>query len=123
MDEAYFFDTYAIIEIIKGNPNYLKYKDVASAITLFNVVELHYALLREYSSVLADAVAGKYTEFQVEIDFEIIKTANTLKLQHRKRNLSAADVIGYATAQKLGIKFLTVDDDFKDMVNVEFVKK
>ena len=77
MDEAYFFDTYAIIEIIKGNPNYLKYKDVASAITLFNVVELHYALLREYSSVLADAVAGKYAEFQVEIDFEIIKTANT----------------------------------------------
>ena len=123
MDEAYFFDTYAIIEIIKGNPNYLKYKDVASAITLFNVVELHYSLLREYSSVLADAVAGKYAEFQVEIDFEIIKTANTLKLQHRKRNLSAADVIGYATAQKLGIKFLTGDYDFKDMVNVEFVKK
>lgn len=123
MDEAYFFDTYAIIEIIKGNQNYLKYKDASAAITIFNVVELHYALLREYSSVLADAVAGKYSQFQVEIDFEIIKKANALKLQHRKRNLSAADVIGYATAQKLGIKFLTGDEDFKDMGGVEFVKK
>ncbi len=99
MDDAYFFDTYAIIEIIKGNQNYQKYKDAAAAITIFNIVELHYALLREYSSVIADAFAGKYSEFQVEIDFEIIKTANTLKLQHRKRDLSAADVIGYATAK------------------------
>lgn len=123
MDEVYFFDTYALIEIIKGNVHYRQYQDVTIALTIFNIVELHYALLREFSPVIADNFSEKYAPFIVDIDLETIRKANKFKLQHRDRALSAADVIGYATAQKLGIKFLTGDEDFKDFPFVEFVKK
>ncbi len=32
------------------------------------------------------------------------------------------DCIGYITARKLGIKFLTGDNKFEDKIGVEFVK-
>lgn len=123
MDDVYFFDTYALIEVIRGNHRYEPYKNAAIFVTIFNIVELHYALLREFSSITAEEYAGKYIPFQVTISLDIIKEANALKLHLRKRELSAADVIGYATAQKLGIKFLTGDEDFEDLAGVEYIKK
>ena len=42
----YFFDSYALIEINKGNPDYLKYKDSRVVITLLNLMEFYYALLK-----------------------------------------------------------------------------
>jgi len=41
-----------------------------------------------------------------------------LKTKHRK--LSIPDVIGYIIAKKYSVKFLTGDEDFKDLDNVEF---
>jgi len=49
-----------------------------------------------------------------------IKQATELKL--RKKVMSFADVIGYVMARKYGVKFLTGDEDFRGMKNVEFVK-
>ena len=45
----------------------------------------------------------------------------SLKLKHK--NLSIPDSIGYITAKRLGIKFLTGDEDFRNFENVEFIKK
>ncbi|MEK6852247.1 MAG: PIN domain-containing protein [Nanoarchaeota archaeon] len=120
MDEAYFFDTYAIIEIINGNSNYEKFSKVKVATTIFNIVELNYLLLRDFSQSTADTYTSKYWIFIVDINLHDIKEAMKIKIKNKK--LSGADVIGYTVAKRIGIKFLTGDEDFRGIPNVEFVK-
>lgn len=122
MTESYFFDTYAIIEIMKANPAYARFKYAKIIITVFNLVELHYKLLRDFSSQLADQILHKYSDYVIDIDTETIKEANEFKLQHKQKRLSVPDAIGYITAQKYSIKFLTGDKQFKAMNGVEFVR-
>ena len=122
MIDNYFFDTYAIIEILKGNPAYEKYKNKKIIVTIFNLVELHYKLLIDFNERLAKEILEKYSKFVVDVNLEIIEETNKLKLFYKKQRLSIPDVMGYITAKKLGIKFLTGDKEFADMENVEFVK-
>ena len=44
----YFADTYAIIEILRGNEKYKPYIPLSLATTDFNLLELSYALVRDY---------------------------------------------------------------------------
>lgn len=118
--QAYFFDTYAFFEIIRGNPSYQKYSDVLAVTTIFNLAELNYNLKKEKGKKVADGYADKYEAFMVNVTLDDVKKAMDLKV--KRKNLSIPDAVGYALAKRHGIKFLTGDDDFKDMPNVEFVK-
>ena len=120
-DEVYFFDTYAIFEVIEGNENYLPYKDAKMITTLFNIAELNYNLKREKGSEIANKISDKYADFIVEVTLDDIKEATDLKIKYK--HMSLPDVIGYVVAKRFGAKFLTGDEDFKDFDNVEFVKK
>ncbi len=120
-DEAYFFDSYALFEIVKGNPKYDKYRNSAGIITIFNLVELNYGLKKEIDNETADTITEKYCPAIVEIGFGEVKEAANLKI--RKKGLSHPDAIGYIVAKKHNVKFLTGDEAFKKMPNVEFVKK
>lgn len=44
------------------------------------------------------------------------------RLKHQQKDLSIADCVGYVTAQRLGVKFLTGDKAFKGMKNVGWVR-
>lgn len=116
----YFFDTYAFFEIIRGNPNYEKYKEVNIITTVFNLAELNYGLKKEKGKETADNYTKKYWIFLVNVSLEDIEKAMDLKV--RKKHLSIPDAIGYIVAEKHNVKFLTGDEDFRDMPNVEFVK-
>lgn len=107
---------------MKGNPAYARFKYAKIIITVFNLVELHYKLLRDFSSQLADQALHKYSDYVIDIDTETIKEANEFKLQHKQKRLSVPDAMGYITAQKYGIKFLTGDKHFKNINEVEFVR-
>lgn len=124
MVEAYFFDTYALIEIIKGNHSYLKYIDSKIITTNLNLLELYSSLLRNYDKDKADYYFNIYSKKCVLIEDEDLKEAVKLWLLMRKENKkpSYIDCIGYVLAKRLDIKFLTGDREFKDMQNVEFVK-
>lgn len=122
MDDAYFFDTYAIIEIIKGNQAYQEYKNASIVLTIFNIAELHYALLRDFSPQIAEALTKQYAQFIIEVDIEAMAEANAFKLKNKEKKYSVADCIGYTLANKLGLKFLTGDQGFKGLKGVEFVK-
>ena len=45
-----------------------------------------------------------------------------LELRKRRLDLSYADALGYAVSLRLRLKFLTGDDAFKNLDNVEFVR-
>lgn len=121
--EEYFFDTYAFYELIEGNQNYKKYEKGISIITTkLNLMELHYGLLRVYGKIIAEKYFETFSKFCIEINDEIIKEANEFKLLHKKRKLSYIDCIGYILANKHKVRFLTGDNQFQDLPNVEFVK-
>jgi len=69
----------------------------------------------------ADDYTKDYFDFIVEVSLESLKEAMNLKTKHR--DLSIPNVIGYITAKKHNIKFLTGDEGFRNFENVEFVKK
>lgn len=121
--ETYFFDSYALHELIMGNPNYTKYSANIGIITSkLNLMELHYIILRKYDLKSANKYYDKFNEFCVDIDDETIKTANEFKLLMKNQNLSYVDCIGYILAKSKGIKFLTGDKEFKELPNVKYEK-
>ena len=122
MTEEYFFDTYAIFEIIGGNKSYEKYTDKIITLTKLNIFELFYNALKDFGEQEANKIIEIYYPSVVEYNKEVIKEAAKLRLKYKKRDLSMADCIGYVVAGRLGIKFLTGDKEFEDLDNVEFVK-
>ena len=120
MNETYFFDTYAIIEIFKGNPNYQPYTNANIILTKLNLFELYYFLIKSLDINKATQEFNKYTNLILDFDNLVIITAAKLKLKNR--DLSMTDCIGYTLACQLGMKFLTGDKEFEKLDNVEYVK-
>ena len=127
MEEAeeveYFFDTYAIVEIINQNPNYQKYIHKDVTITIFNLAEIYYAYLGQFDEERLQQIYNKYKEAVVEIEDETLKEAMKFRKNHKKKDISYTDAIGYVYAQLHNMKFLTGDKEFEHMENVEFIKK
>lgn len=118
----YFFDSYAVIELINGNSNYAKYFSEPVLLTIFNLSEIYYSCLNEYTEEEAKNIYDKYSQCVVDIPDEILKDAMKFRKGNKKKNLSYADCIDYIYAIKKGIIFLTGDKEFQGIKNVEFVK-
>lgn len=118
----YFFDSYAVIELTKGNPRYLPYLQEVVIITIFNLVEIVYSIRLDHGAEKAGEAYEKFRPSVQEVDKEIILEALEFKAKHKQRHLSYADCIGYVFAQKRGLHFLTGDKEFKEMPNVEFMQ-
>ena|SRR3989344_6308444 len=119
---TYFFDSYTIIEVIKGNANYARYVGEKVIITLFNLAEIYWSALNDLGEKEADEIYDKYKSGIVEVNDETLKEAIKFRKKHKKKNLSYTDCIGYIYALKNNLKFLTGDKEFENMENVEFAK-
>ena len=101
----YFFDTYALIELAKNNPNYVGYASSVVITTIFNLAELYYVLVRDFNEEKAKTIYYKFKECSNEVDDDDIFEAMKLKLKNKK--LSYTDCIGYAYALRHNMNFLT----------------
>ena len=119
----YFFDTYALIEIIEDNKNYEKYKEEDVITSILNVGELYYSLLKKNAEDAAETWHEKLKQSALLVDAEIIKTAMKFRFGNKNKKFSFIDCVGYVLAKEKNLKFLTGDEGFKNMENVEFVKK
>ncbi|CAD6491622.1 MAG: PIN domain protein [Candidatus Argoarchaeum ethanivorans] len=120
-----FADTYALVEILKGNPNYEKYSGRSLITTEFNIFELAYALYRDFGDDAMNILRLVRDEITMEHvrDGDYIEASKIRSLTNKKgKNLSLIDCLGYSCAKRLGIKFFTGDREFKYMENVEYVK-
>ncbi len=117
----YFFDAYAIMEIIGGNLGYEPYMDSEIIINNFTFAELCYRWFKEKNAD-ANFYIEKYSRHIVSVAPEWIEEAMKFRLKWKDRKVSVPDCIGYIMAKKLGVKFLTGDKEFADLENVEFVK-
>lgn len=119
----YFFDTYALIELINKNKNYEKYADFKLITTTLNIAELYYHLLSRYNRKTADYWIKKISFDLVE--FSEIECIEAMRYRYfrKKSKLSFVDCLGYILSLKNNLKFLTGDKEFEKELNVEFVKK
>ena len=119
----FFYDSYAILEFINGNPNYSKYFIKHEGVTtLYNVMEVFYITLREEGEEKAKKILNFMKSITIYPSFDDVENSMKFRLIHKKKKLSYADCLGYTMANKNNIKFLTGDKEFKEITNVEFVK-
>ena len=121
----FFYDTYAIIEFINGNPDFKKYFLEYEGITnLYNAMEVYYIILRDQNEEKAKTALNLLKQIIVLSSISIVEDAMKFRLKHRlmKKKFSYADCLGYIISLKEKIKFLTGDDGFRNLPNVEFVK-
>ncbi|MEK6873548.1 MAG: PIN domain-containing protein [Nanoarchaeota archaeon] len=122
MEIGYFADTYALIEIIKGNKNYQRFLNKSLFTSIFNLYELYYSLLRDYNEIQAKQFFFYFKKNLIKYSDNSIFSASKFKLDKHKRGISYTDALGYSIASENNLKFLTGDKEFKGLNNVEFVK-
>ena len=123
MASAFYFDTYALVEITLGAEKYLKFREGVGILTnKLNLMELAYFMLRIRHEDKINDILKEYLRYNVEPSFNAIIEAVKMKFLHRKYKLSYIDCLGYMIARENKVKFLTGDEKFRNMENVEFVK-
>lgn len=122
MGVEYFFDTYALISLVKGMPNYAKYTENRVTTTILNLIEFYFIILRDFGDKKAKELYDNFEECVVEVPKEVIFEAMKFRLANKKQRLSYVDCIGYYLAKKNKLRFLTGDKEFEKLSNVEFVK-
>lgn len=119
----YFFDSYAIIELILENKNYEKFKDDVINTSTTNLMEVYYFLLRTYNKETADFWMKKLN-FNLSniLKLDVALKSSYFRFKNKKEKLSYIDCLGYILSKEMSMKFLTGDEKFKNKDNVEFVK-
>jgi predicted nucleic acid-binding protein len=118
----FFFDTYALCEIVEGNPAYSRFVDEPIVTSILNGGELYYFFLKDSQPAKAEAWFELLRPNLTEVDPATMKQAMRFKHTHKKKKLSMVDCVGYMLAKKLNARFLTGDEAFKNIAGVEFVK-
>lgn len=118
----YFFGTYALVEIANGNEKYKKFESESMIVSILNIGELYLVNLREFDKEHALNLTNRFRFQLLEITKDVMIDAMDFKNRYNKREYSWADCIGYALSKKHNLKFLTGDEQFENMENVEFVK-
>lgn len=121
-ENKYFLDSYAIIEILKSNPNYEKFLDASLISSRINLVEVAYHLLESFPKQKAQEIISSLSFSIIEIEEKQVTEIALFRKENSKKKLSYIDCIGYVLAKENNLKFVTGDKEFKDMANVEYVK-
>ncbi len=120
----YFYDSYAVISYLNGSKNYEKYfKGCIGITTYYNVMEVYYSVLKEEGEEKAMIVLKLLKTITFQPSYEDIPMVMVFRIKHSSKRYSYADCLGYAISLRLGLKFLTGDEGFKSLLNVEFVKE
>ncbi len=120
--EAYFFDSYALVELLEANPSYETYKTKNITCSRLNLFETYYAILKKVGQEAADGFLNRFDGTIADIGNDVIRSAALFRWKYRERRISMTDAIGFTIAAKLGMPFLTGDRQFEDLPNVEFVR-
>ena len=115
----YFFDTYATIALMHKSNAYAPYADTRRNNSIFNVAELAWILTRKNQPHTKKIISSAEKNVLPVIGEDLVRAAH---LRKQNKDLSMTDAIGYCMAQRLNMKFLTGDEAFKKLSNVEFVK-
>src|SRR3989338_2990862 len=115
-------DTYALVEISRGNPGYVQYETEEFLITDVTLAEFYGVVLREYDGRTADYWFQRLAAYSKPVSKELLMEAVKFRHEHRSKRLSFFDCVGYIFARNQRIPFVTGDKEFHIVEGVEFVK-
>ena len=122
-EKKYFFDTYAIIEVIKNNPSYQKYMEEDLLTGVLNYAEFYYWYLKNKEKAQSIGWFRKIRDELLKLEVRDVIEGMKIRFENIKRKLSFVDCVGYAMARRRNLLFLTGDPGFRGMPDVEFVSK
>ena len=123
MANKIFYDSYAILEFLDGNDSFKTYFSEYDGITtLHNLMEVYYIVLRDQGEDKASKVLELIRPILIYPNIEDVEESMKFKLENKNKKFSYTDCVGYIIAKKNKTKFLTGDEGFRDLPNVEFVK-
>lgn len=116
----YFFDTYALLRLYRGEASYVPYAGIpivtdSGCLYEFAREVFRRGNAREAQAALADIRAERISP----TNDDLVEAA---KLAQRLARISAQDALGYALARRAGLLFLTGDRAFRRLPAVEFVE-
>ena len=114
-----------MIEYVRGNRAYLKYfSELDLKTSVLNLMELYYHVLRDAGESKAEETYMLFKQFVIPFGDTDVKEGMKFRLRMKAKRIdvSYADAIGYVMAEHIRAKFLTGDNSFKSIANVEFVK-
>ena len=116
-------DTYALWEIIHGNPKFAFLLNDDFALTDWTLIELYKTLLKSFDKNFSQNWIEKFRPYARNVDFETIILAVDFLHENRKQDISLFDSVGYIYSKSNKMKFVTGDKEFKGMDNVLFITK
>ena len=82
---SYFLDTYAMMEILKSNPSFERFRNTPNTTSNVNLLELHYIISREFGLERANQLMEKLKNIISEINLEDVKRASAFRLKKAKK--------------------------------------
>ncbi len=123
--KTFFYDSYAILAYLSGNPKYTPYFEEHNGfMTKLNLLEVYYRTLEVHGTQSAKKVAEVFGKYVVDFGLSEVEGSMKLRLKLKKDgcDISYADALGYYLALSSSVKFLTGDKWFKGLKGVEFVE-
>ena len=74
---GFFFDSYAIVELIKANPDYDPYSQEPVTITLFNIAEIYWYALNRLDAKEVGTIYDRFKKCLVDVDDDTIKSGGS----------------------------------------------
>src|SRR3989344_2257947 len=106
-------DTYALVEIAKGNPKFVNYLNSAFVLNDLTLAEFYLVVLREDGEKVADYWFRKLERYSLQVAKEILIEAMRFRHEHRKQDVSFFDAVGYIFSIKNSYYFATGDKEFE----------
>ncbi len=116
-------DTYALVEIAKGNSKFAEYLNSQFVICDLTLAEFYGVILREEGEKVAAYWFKKLENYSSSTDLDTLIEAIKFRQEHKKSHISFFDAVGYVFSLKNGRLFVTGDKEFENFPNVEFKKK
>lgn len=115
-------DTYALVEIAKGNNVFAEYLRKDIIIPKPTLAEFYGVVLREQGEKMAEFWFQKLSSYCQTVDLKTLIEAVKFRYEHKKKNISFFDAVGYIFAIRNNLLFVTGDKEFEHFKNVEFRK-
>ncbi len=121
--KKYCLDTYALVEIYRGNQKFSSFLLEDAVIASITLAEFYGVLYREEGRARADFWFKKLSFLARPVSQETLIAAVRFRLDHKSKNLSFFDCVGYLFSQEHHALFVTGDKEFEHLEGVAFVKK
>ncbi len=115
-------DTYALVEIAKGNSIFAQHLQQDIIITEITLAEFYGVILREQGEKMAEQWFQKLNSYSQPVDMKTFIEAVKFRYEHKKKNISFFDAVGYIFSIRNNLNFVTGDKEFEHFKQVEFKK-